>query len=284
MPIYIGLDIGGTKTMAAAANEEGAILRRVRADTPASWDDGQAMLKQMVEDLRGRDTILGFGAAVGGPLDYMTGIISPLHQPQWRNVPLKAVFETEYGCPFSVDIDTNAAALAEWAASGKTTGSLLYLTLSTGMGGGLIIDGQIFRGSGGAHPEVGHQSVAFHCAHPERVICDCGTKDCLEALVSGSGIRRVYGKPAEALSEAEWSEVGYNLGQGLRNMAANIAPERIVLGGGVAVGGGEALLNKARQVMEERLLVIASPPVSLSYLGYDTALHGAIALARYGNR
>ncbi len=286
MNIFLGLDIGGTKIMAAAADEHGTLLRRVRAETPAGLADGLTLLRQMTTNLVEDDTLLAVGAAVGGPLDPETGIVSPLHQPSWRNVPLKAILEAEFGSPFFVDVDTNAGVLAEVLFGGETASRLLYLTLSTGMGGGFLVDGQIYRGSDGRHPEPAHQGVAFRCAHPERVVCDCGACDCLEALVSGAGIRRVYGQPAEELSVEEWSEVAFNLGLGLRNLAVILAPDAIVLGGGVAVGGGEPFLAQARRVMEERLFLVAPPRLSLSRLGCDTALLGAVALARsgYANR
>ena len=282
MDITIGLDIGGTKIMVAAADSAGAILRRARADTPLDLNEGLALLKRLTEEARGADTLTAIGAAVGGPLDWQTGIVSPLHQPQWREVPLKAIFERKFGCPFFVDVDTNAAALAEWRYGGREPGGLLYLTLSTGMGGGFLRGGQLYRGRNGAHPEAAHQSVPFRCARPERVACECGAPDCLEALVSGNGIRRVYGKPAEELTENEWREVSYNLGLGLRNLAVLLAPDVIVLGGGVAVGGGEAFVTEAGRVMSERLFLVPAPALRLSRLGYDTALLGAIALAQQG--
>ena len=129
------------------------------------------------------------------------------------------------------------------------------------------------------HPEVGHQSIHFRCSNPSAVQCECGVPDCLEALISGNGIRRIYGKPAEALNSEEWEEVAYNLGQGLRNMATLYAPDVIRIGGGVAVGGGEPFVSKAGAVMQEHLKLVPVPRVELSQLGYDTALRGAIALA-----
>ena len=280
MDIFIGLDIGGTKIMAAAADATGALLRRVRAETPEALDEGLGLLKRLVAQVQGVDRAIAIGAAVGGPLDWRTGVVSPLHQSQWRDVPLRDIFESDFGCPFFVDVDTNVAAVGEWAADGEKPSRLLYLTLSTGMGGGFLVDGKIYRGGNGAHPEVAHQAVPFRCAYPERVACECGVSDCLEALVSGNGIRRIYGKSAEALSRAEWDEVAYNLGLGLRNMAVMLTPDVIVLGGGVAVGGGEMLLAGAGSVMEQRLFLTPAPRLRLSHLGYDTALHGAVALAR----
>lgn len=278
-PILIGLDIGGTKLMVAAANAEGRILRRVRAPTPAGLDEGLDQLHRMIAAVAVGAAIAGIGAAIGGPLDPVRGIVSPLHQPAWRDVPLKALMEQRWGCPFAVDVDTNVAALGEYTIERLGVRRFLYITLSTGMGGGFLIDGAIYAGAGEAHPEIGHQAIPYRCARPERVACECGAPDCLEALISGNAIRRIYGKPAEQLAEREWDEVAYNLGQGLRNLATIYLPDLIVLGGGVAVGGGARLLSAACRVMAERLKLVPIPEVRLSRLGYDTALLGALAIA-----
>ncbi len=282
MAIYIGLDIGGTKFMVAAADEGGRILRRTRAATTSSLATDLATLQRMAAEVAAGEKILGMGAAIGGPLDWKGGVVSPLHQPAWRDVPLKAIMQARWDCPFYVDVDTNVAAMGEYHATRMSARRFLYLTISTGMGGGFLLDGEIYRGWDGAHPEVGHQAIPFRCANPARVQCECGVPDCLEALVSGNGIRRIYGKPAEALDQEQWAEVAYNLGQGLRNLATLYAPELIRIGGGVAVGGGEAFIQQARQVMQAHLALTPAPEVSLSRLGYDTALLGAITIARLG--
>ena len=279
MAVLIGLDIGGTKIMVAAADGEGNILRRARRDTSTSLETDLTNIHNMIAEVTEAEQILGMGAAIGGPLDWERGVVSPLHQPAWRNIPLKAIMEEKWGCPFHVDVDTNVAAVGEYRWGGVSAKRFLYLTLSTGMGGGFLVDGKIYRGQNGAHPEVGHQSIPFRCSNPSAVQCECGAPDCLEALVSGNGIRRIYGKPAEALSPEEWEEVAYNLGQGLRNAAALYAPDLISIGGGVAVGGGEPFIQAAREVMEEHLKLVPAPRVGLSQLGYDTALRGAIAMA-----
>jgi predicted NBD/HSP70 family sugar kinase len=284
MPLSIGLDIGGTKLIVAAADDSGRIARQVRHATPRGLDEGLELLHAMIREVAGDAPIGGMGAAIGGPLDWEQGVVSPLHQPEWRAVPLKAIMEQRYGCPFYVDVDTNVAALGEYYASADRPRHMLYITVSTGMGGGFIVDGSLYRGANGAHPEVGHQSITYRCANPAGVMCECGAPDCLEALVSGNGIRRVYGKPAEQLSPAEWDEVGFNLGQGLRNAATFYAPDVIVLGGGVAVGGGERLIGAARQVLHDRLKLVPVPAVRMSHLGYETALRGALEIARRGLR
>lgn len=282
MTVYIGLDIGGTKFMAAAADGEGNLLRRVRAPASASLEEDLQTLNRMIAELAAGEKIQGIGAAIGGPLDWVQGVVSPLHQPAWRNVPLKEIMEKRWGCSFSVDVDTNVAALGEYYLGHVTANRFLYLTISTGMGGGFLLDGQIYRGSGGSHPEVGHQSIPYRCSYPENIRCECGAPDCLEALISGNGIRRIYGKPAEALDSSEWEQVAYNLGQGLRNLAAIYAPGEICLGGGVALGGGETLVRNARQVMQDHLRLVDVPVVRLSSLGYDTALLGAVRAAMRG--
>ncbi|RPI84620.1 MAG: ROK family protein [Chloroflexi bacterium] len=282
MGVYIGLDIGGTKFMVAAAGEDGSIFNRVRESTKEHWKDDLELLNRMISQVADGERILGIGAAIGGPLDWEKGIVSPLHQPTWREVPLKAIMEERWGCSFYVDVDTNVAALGEYAACSPKPYSLLYITLSTGMGGGFIVEGKIYRGAGGVHPEIGHQAIPNRCSNPAAVQCECGVPDCLEGLISGNAIRRIYGKPAEELDEKEWEEVAYNLGQGLRNLTVIYAPEEIRLGGGVAVGGGERLLQAAKNVMEEHLFLVPAPVVSLSRLGYDTALIGALTIARTG--
>jgi predicted NBD/HSP70 family sugar kinase len=280
--IYVGLDIGGTKFLVASSDAGGGIIDRVQLPTPAGLDEGFDQLHSMITQVSKDHRIKAMGAAIGGPLDFRTGIVSPLHQPEWRDVPLKEIMERKWGCPFFVDVDTNVAALAEYHFGGVRASRLLYLTLSTGMGGGFMVDGRIYRGMNGAHPEAAHQSVNFRCRHPERVACECGAPDCLEALVSGNGIRRIYGRPAEMLDESEWEEVTFNLGLGLRNLAVLYLPDVIVLGGGLAIGRGERLAADASAVMRQRLHLVPHPDVRLSRLGHDTALMGAIAAAIFG--
>lgn len=279
MEIVIGIDFGGTKIMTAAADLNGKILRRLRADTPANFEDGLEYFKSAVRELSAGDTLRAIGMAAGGPLDYQRGEISPLHCPDWRQVPIKSLLEKEFAVPFGVDVDTNLAALAEYEYGGNRCSRLLYLTLSTGLGGGFIIDGEIFRGSAGVHPEVGHQSVPIKLTKPVEIVCACGAPNCLEAVVSGTAIRKIYGKEARDLSGDEWAEVGYNLGQGLRNLAVIYAPDLIVLGGGAAIGGAEPLLAACRAVLEKEVRIIPAPEITISSLGYDSTLYGAITLA-----
>ncbi len=282
MPVYIGLDIGGTKLMAAAADESGAFMRKSPAVPSTSLNEDLAALDQLVSRLAGSETILGLGAAVGGPLDWRSGVVSPLHQPTWRQVPLKAILQERWGCPVSLDVDTNVAAVGEYHHGGEQARRFLYLTLSTGMGGGFLIDGRVYRGRNEAHPEVAHQAVPLRLSAGTSITCECGLPDCLEGLVSGNAIRRIYGKPAEKLEPHEWQEVAWHLGQGMRNLTAILAPDLIVLGGGVALGGGSEFVEHSAQVMRGHLRLVPPPEVRLSRLGYDTALLGALHIAQHG--
>jgi glucokinase len=277
--VVVGLDIGGTKMIAAAADEKGRIIKRERAPTPRSLSGGLALLHEMIEEVRDGAEILAMGAAAGGPLNWETGVVSPLHQSAWRNIPLKAIMEEKYGCHFSVDVDTNLAALAEYHHTGERVSKLLYITISTGLGGGLVIDGELYRGMNGEHPEVGHQCVSYRLSEGRTVACPCGSNGCLEALVSGSGIRRLYRKSPEELSNEEWDEVAWNLGQGLRNLAVIYLPDAIVMGGGLIFGERERLLTPATQVMRDHLKIVPHPKVTASDLGEHNVLAGAILLA-----
>jgi len=277
--VFIGLDIGGTKLIAASADGHGRVMKRERASTPPSLDGGLSLLDEMIAAVSDGAPIAGMGAAAGGPLNWATGVISPLHQPEWRDVPLKEIMEAKYHCPFSVDVDTNVAALAEYHHAEEKVSKLLYLTLSTGMGGGLVVDGQIYRGMNGEHPEVGHQSIPYRASTQRIVVCACGSNGCLEAFVSGSGIRRLYGKRPEELIDCEWEEVAWNLGQGLRNLAAIYLPDVIVVGGGITFGAGDKLLPAAIEIMRDHLKIVPHPKVYATALGEHNVLKGAILLA-----
>ncbi len=168
MPKFVGLDIGGTKFLVASADQHGRIHRRTQAPTPTPLNEGIDLLHQMIEEVACGEQIEAIGAAVGGPLDWRTGIVSPLHQPEWRDIPLKAMMQERWNCPFWVDVDTNVAALGEFYFGGEKAGHFLYITLSTGMGGGFLVDGRIYRGMGDGHPEVGHMAVPLRCSNPAR--------------------------------------------------------------------------------------------------------------------
>jgi len=288
--VYIGIDLGGTKTIVASADKSGNIIKKVKEKTPLKLNEGIEMLKRMVREVSSDEKIDSIGCSCGGPLDYKMGVVSPLHQPEWREIPLKEIMEKEFNCRFAVDVDTNTAAMAEHKHGlGKNYRSFVYITLSTGMGGAIMTDGKLLRGKG--HPEVGHQTgnwiIKKHQPNfsLENHFCECGVKDCLEGMISGSDIKKIYGKLAEEIEDPEiWNEIGYNLGQGLRNISAIHSPEAIIVGGGVGIGLGEKILQPAREVVKNNLKIVPIPDILLSKLGYETALMGSLVLAIEGDK
>ena len=277
MDILIACDIGGTKTTVAAATVSGEIVRKTTNASPYDRDEGLAGIRAAIEQLSCGDRIVGVGATLGGPLNAATGVASPLHQPGWRDVPIAALLSSWTGAPCRIAVDTDAAALAEYRRGAHGVRRLLYITVSTGIGGGFIIDGEIARGANGCHPEFGHQCVPTGLT--ERVPCACGSYDCLEALVSGTSLQKRYGRSPAELDDAAWAEAGRLLGIALRNATTLLVPELIALGGGVVVGAGEKLVGPARKVVAEGTPLVPAPRVVVSALGYDTALLGAVELA-----
>ncbi len=287
MEEYVGIDLGGTKTIVSSADSKGNIIKQVRENTPASLNEGLEMLMRMVREVSSSPTSIG--CACGGPLDWRNGIVSPVHMPSWRSVPLKEIMEKEFGCNFYVDVDTNVAALGEYYfGQASKYNVFIYITLSTGMGAAKLINGKIYRGYG--HPEMGHQSFALSIKHAHKSfvldehVCECGAKGCLESYVSGNAIRTIYGTSAEEITDKNIiEEIAVNFGEGLRNIIALHSPEAIFVGGGVAYGLGEQILGPARQIAKNNLKIVPMPEIKLASLGYNSALMGSVALAIHGN-
>lgn len=280
--IYAGIDFGATKTIAVSADEKGNIINQIQKNTPQKLEDGIEMFKELIYEISSESKIIAIGCATGGPLDWKRGIINFLHMPTWRNVNLKEIMEKEFSCPFYVDNDCNVAAIGELVfGEGKNYNDFIYITISTGVGAGIIKHKKIFRGLDGEHPELGHQIVETSELYD--VTCRCGAKNCLESLIAGYIIEKHYGKPAEMLSEKEWKKIGYILGQGLRNIIIMHAPEVIFLGGGVALGARNKLLDPALKVVEEQVKIVKLPLIKLTSLGYDAPIKGSIALAMKGH-
>ncbi|HHV62412.1 MAG TPA: ROK family protein [Firmicutes bacterium] len=300
--IYLGVDIGATKTLILAASESGDILRGIKILTREEPGDHVEALTTAVEQLvtlvatvwKGTEVkgeavkdagagganlnlrcIKGIGICCPGPVDPVRGIVvSPPNLPCWRDFPLVEILKDRYGCPVKMENDADAAGLAEYHyGAGRGSKLMVYMTVSTGVGSGIIRDGEIVRGANGAHPELGH-----HVVDPSGPMCSCGCRGCLEAFISGSSIKRNYGiSPEEAADPAIWGEVGRWLGIGLGNVAAAIVPEVIVIGGGVAKAG-ERLLGPAREYLNNSLHMVSIPRVVLAELGDLIGGIGALAI------
>ena len=190
----VGIDIGGTKLATVVADTTGHILNKVRKPTLAERGPEYAlqllfdMVRETIESAGlERTAISAIGVSCGGPLDTKTGIVySPPNLPGWDALPLKAKLESEFQIPVTLENDANASALAEYRfGGGRGYNAVLYMTMSTGIGGGIVLDGQIYHGTNDSAGEVGHQILL-----PDGPPCGCGKRGCLEALCSGPAIAR----------------------------------------------------------------------------------------------
>ena len=281
----VGIDIGGTKLATVVADKNGNILQKVRKPTESEKGPRHAvqLLLGMVDeglDLAGlrREDISGIGVSCGGPLDTKTGIIySPPNLPGWDALPLKDLIESALHIPTVIENDANASALAEARfGGGRGYDYVLYMTMSTGIGGGIVANGQIYHGANDSAGEVGHQILL-----PDGPLCGCGKYGCLEALCSGPSIARraqeaIADQPrtsilalaggqmdlvrsehvlqaardGDALAMALVEETAYYMGWGIANLV-NILNPQIVLLGTIAVAAGGLLLDPIRRTVKE---------------------------------
>jgi glucokinase len=189
MAVVLALDVGGTKLAAAVVDESGRILGRGRVPSPTGTDPEalyEALLACASAAIRGADVIpddlAGIGVGAAGPMVWPSGEVSPLNMPAWRGFPLRKRLAEEFQTD-RVLIHNDAVALAvgeHWKGAGAGTANLLGMTVSTGVGGGLILDGRLYHGTSGNAGHVGHVVV-----EPDGPDCACGGRGCLEAIASG---------------------------------------------------------------------------------------------------
>ncbi|MBZ9577911.1 ROK family protein [Patescibacteria group bacterium] len=266
MSYLIGVDIGGTKTSVSLGTSRGKILIRQvfpTKEAQATLGEAKKIIRAYLKSCRqAGKKIKGIGVSCAGPLDLTRGVlINPPNMPTWRNLPLKTIFARGFGLPVAVDNDANCAALAEKTfGAGKGVNSLFYYTVSTGIGGGLIINGEVFHGASFDAGEIGHSVVL-----PQGPRCNCGKRGCLEALASGTAIARIAREKAkrsslilklagkrkdidaacvaraalkkDRLALAIYNQAAFYLGLSITNVIQIINPEMIVIGGGVSRAG-----------------------------------------------
>lgn len=305
----IGVDLGGTRIRAARCDLDGAVLAHAQTET-ASRSGANAVLQQierLIEEVRGavaEDAILGLGVGTPGPVDGRTGLIYEAPNLQgWVNIPLKALLMERTGYDVEVGNDANAAALGEWIfGRGRGTRHFIYVTVSTGIGGGVIVDGELLLGHKGIAAEVGHMVVQL-----DGPLCGCGNYGCWEVVASGTALAR---RAAAALAGGEPSSLremrgadqvtaadvaaaaaagdrlarrlmereGELIGVGLVNLLHLYSPERIALGGGV-MKSAELLFPPLRRMIDTRAMTAyRDASVELPQLGDYTGVLGAAAL------
>jgi glucokinase len=311
----IGIDLGGTKIGTGVVNVHGEVL--VSDYQPTEAIQGQdAVIKRMIDAAHrvmaeGGVTvkdITGIGIGSPGPLDIPKGmLIDPPNLPTWRNVPLRQILQDRLGAPTYLENDANAAAIGEYLyGAGQGTRNMIYVTVSTGIGGGLILNGKIYHGVNGSAGEIGHMTIMPRGPH-----CGCGNRGCLEALASGTAIARegqelvnrcVLTLIAEIVKDAPYSvsardvveamgrgdayateivrQAMYYLGVGMANLVNLFSPEMIVIGGGLSNLGSD-LLDPVRRGIRLRAFPSAAEHVTVrsAKLGAEVGIVGAAGAA-----
>ena len=271
----LGFDLGGTKSAALIGTADGEILARVSGATPAGGPDaiipflldlGRRAVVQARATLPGE--IVGIGVSAGAPADAQTGrIFEAPNLPGWgqNGVPLAQILSQEFGgIPAALENDADATAVAEHRfGAGRGTRTMAFLTVGTGIGAGLILDGRLHRGAQGAGGEIGHIAV-----EPEGRPCKCGLRGCLEAYSSGPSLARIAvengftgeatapavfaaARTGDAAAQAAVETAGTMLGRGLAALCMLLNPERIALGT-LAVHAGDLLTPLIWRELEAR--------------------------------
>jgi glucokinase len=275
--IALGVDIGGTK-IAAGLVSCGSTLELLHSQfVPTRAQDGLATsLAQLwsaidaVRDAR----VEAIGICAPGPLNPKTGVVlNPPNLPGWRDVPLAAIVADRYGLPCRIENDANAAGLAEaHYGAAKGFSSVLYATISTGIGTGIILNGRIYHGKNGAAGEGGHVTIDYRGKR-----CRCGVPGCIEAIASGKALADT-GRNPSTLSDAELDELTEALAAWLGSCVSLLDPEIIVIGGGLA-NIGDPLFSRLRRAVPARTInqFAAETPIVPALLAANVGILGAAA-------
>ncbi len=274
----LAVDVGGTKIAAGVVDKSGALLRSASAATPRE-PDPEAVFAALTDAVAqvAPDDVQAVGVGSAGPMTVGGTTVSPLNIPGWRGFPLLARLQEEYALPTVVDGDAKALALGEgWRGAGAGVGSFLAMVVSTGVGGGLVVDGQLLDGASGNAGHVGHVVVV-----PGGALCGCGSHGCLEAEISGTAIGRRLGGPAAGAGPDEVERAGRLLGEGLASVANLLDLSLVLVGGSVALSFGAPFFAAANAALHDlsRLDFTGGCEVRPVGLGTEGPLVGAGGLA-----
>lgn len=308
-------DLGATKILSGIATTGGQIL--VREKIPTLKEKGpEDIIERICRSIRELARLCGdyetqisrVVVATPGPLSYPEGVVVDSPNLAWTRIPLRDELSKRLAKPVIVDKDTNLAALGEYYFGRQARPrSLLYITVSTGIGGGIILAGQIWRGQNGGAGEIGHMVV-----EPRGRLCNCGRRGCLEAMASGSAIKAsinelrqegkgigilamgnaknelgafevaAAAKEGDAEAQIIVTRVVEYLGRGIANLVNIFNPELVVLGGAVAQGWQDLILEELNHFVKKEAFAISTRDlkIEITGLGEDIVLYGCIAAAK----
>lgn len=302
--VLLAIDIGGTKMACALLTASGDLLARQRIDTPRS-NEPEVLFNALAETcqkLLAKQQVVAVGVGCGGPMRYPDGVVSPLNIPAWRNFPLRLRLQSAFSVPTIVDNDAKALAVGErWRGAGHGSNNMLGMVVSTGVGGGIILDGNLLHGEAGNAGHVGHIVV-----WPDGPLCGCGARGCVEGIASGSGLSRRLaaalnegartclqpGASAAQIAEAArgahdplanelFRTAGEAIGRGIASAAALLDLERVVIGGSIALHAWDLLGPPLEAAVRAsaRLDFTRNLKITPASLGDEAGLFGAAQLA-----
>ncbi|HLI55477.1 MAG TPA: ROK family protein [Actinomycetota bacterium] len=249
MTEVLAIDIGGTKLAAGIVDDAGALSVRAQAPTPAGSDAESVFsaLLGLIGDLpAGRVSACGVGC--GGPMAPGGSLVSPLNIPAWRDFPLRARLAAATGLPTFVDNDAKALALGEgWVGAAAGEANFLAMVVSTGVGGGIVLDGRLLDGRLGNAGHIGHIMV-----EPAGRTCACGARGCLEAEASGLSIAAMTGRPAHEAPPEVVARCGRLVGRAVADVANLLDLPLGVVAGSVALGFGRPFFAAAQAEIDAR--------------------------------
>ncbi len=313
MTIACGIDVGGTKIAGGVVDDTGKVIEELQVESPATDAHAiEAAIERLVTELKTRHTIEAVGVGAAGYIDKARSVVLFAPNLAWRDLDLKADLERTLGLPVVVENDANAAAWGEFQfGAGHDVDDLLLVTVGTGVGGGVVLDGSLYRGAFGVGAEIGHMRVV-----PDGIRCGCGNRGCFEKYASGSALVRDVRAAARAgslmaaevldraggdvdsitgplVTEAardgdpfaleQIAAVGRWLGEGIASLAAVLDPAVVVIGGGVSEAD-DLLLDPVRAAFAAQLTGRGHRPmleIRKARLGNRAGLIGAADLTRH---
>ena len=275
----LSIDIGGTKFSMAVFEGSQMVARETRAtDREGGREWMLAQILEIVHGWKRAYRLERCGIGFGGPVDFeKQRVVLSTHVGGWKNFDLCGVLASELGLPAIMDNDANVGALGEYQfGAGKSCDPMFYMTLSTGIGGGIIAGGRVVRGADSYAGEIGHLTI-----RPDGPECLCGARGCFERMCCGLWLERDHGKSAAQLLQdpAFVRQYVVNLAVGLKSAIMLLNPARIVIGGGIAKAG-DALFLPLREELGRQITNWSRARIDVvpAALGDDSVLYGAAAL------